>query len=417
MSSIVALVFLFARERQITPGLLLVGQLALPTLGFAILQEENGEVRDGWLVLAAPIILALGMALGPHRHLPDVPPRSKPALRQFLLHAFWILSGLAVLHFALGGIPVFSASIETERFNLGNSGLGGFPSRAVLYAIPTVALLSISTVTNETKRVTISIWTLYVITQLGLGFKGAVVEIIMLAAMGYFVRVSRPKIKHMAIFFLSLLAALLYVEMIRALYATSATGGSGGFAYILDRATKQAIEPGYLALWHSPDFSGGISAYWHDMQILLARYLGVADSGDFTFDMLMSSIVTGTPLGMGMFIVPVTVGGTVYLMFTLPTPIVVGALVCLGYAWSWAVASLRGELTILRAIFAAVAVVGLRIFVLNGNGAYLTINLAFGCLILLMCAVPSMYINRPSRLASVGRDPAGTTISRNRLHG
>lgn len=400
------MVFLLARERQITPGLLLLAQLSLPTLGFAILQEENGEVRDGWLVLMAPLVLAVGMALGPHRRVPTVPSQTSPMLSQFLIHAFWILSGLAVMHFVLGGIPVFSERIETERFNLGGSGLAGFPSRAVLYAIPAIALLAASTVTNATKRPTIALWFLYVLTQLGLGFKGAVVEVIMLAAIGYFVRVNRPKLKHIMIFLFSLLIALVYVEVVRSLYATSSNSSSGGFAYILDRTTTQAIESGYLALWHSPDFSGGISAYWHDMRILVTRYLGNADSGDFTFDMLMSSIVTGTPLGIGMFIVPVTVGGTVYLMFSLATPVVVAVLAGIGYVWSWAVASLRGDLTILRAIFAAVAIVGLRMFVLNGNGAYLTINLAFGCLILLMCALPSLYMNRSHRLGVPAYSPA-----------
>lgn len=416
MSSILALVLLFIKERQITSGFLLIAQWSLPTLGFAILQAKNGEVRDGWLVLVAPLVVAVGMVLGPHRRSATVRSQTNPALSQFLIHAFWILAGLAVLHFALGGVPIFSANIETDRFNLGGSGLGGFPSRAVLYAIPVVALLSASTVTNATKKPTIALWGLFVLTQLGLGFKGGVVEVIVLAAMGYLIRVNRIKLKHMMMFLVSLLIAFVYVELVRSLYATSSGSSSDGFAYILDRATTQAIESGYLALWYSPEFSGGLSAYWHDMWILLARYFGKPDSGDFTFDMLMSSIVTGTPLGVGMFIVPVTVGGTVYLMFTLATPIVVGLLVLVGFAWSWAVALLRGDPPVVRAIFAAVAIVGLRMFVLNGNGAYLTINLAFACFILLMCALPSIYLNRSHRLGVPQNGPAAQA-SRNELRG
>jgi hypothetical protein len=401
--SIVAMFLLIVKDRQLTPGLLLIAQLSLPTLGFFILQTENGEVRDGWLVLAAPLIIAVGMMIGPQRKKTTESADSDPIFERFLVHAFWILFVLAMLHFALGGIPVFSSSIETERFNLGGSGLGGFPSRAVLYAIPAVALLSLSTVREATKRQTTAIWLLYVITQLGLGFKGAVVEIIILAAIGYLIRVSRPKLKHMAIFAASLLVAFIYVEVVRSLYATTSVGGTGGIEYMLDRATTQAIESGYLALWHSPDFSGGLSAFGHDFQQLLTRYLGMAEDGDYTFDMLMSSIVTGTPLGIGMFIVPVTVGGAVYLIFSLGTPFVIAVLATIGWAWSWAVASLRGKSTVLRSAFAAVLVIGVRIFVLNGNGAYLVINLSFAVFLLWMCAVPSLYMNRTHRLGGALR--------------
>lgn len=398
MSSILAVLLLIIRERRISPGLILIGQLALPTLGFAILQNNNGEVRDGWLVLAAPLIIAVGMALGRSPREAGELVSSEPVFAQFLKHAFCILSILAVLHFALGGIPVFSASIETDRFNLGSSGLGGFPSRAVLYGIPVVALLSLSTVNEATKRLTIAIWALYILTQLGLGFKGSALEIIVMAAIAYLIRIGTPKFKHMMLFALSLLVAFIYVEVVRSLYATTSASDAGGFEYILDRVTTEAIESGYLALWHSPDFSGGLSAFWHDSQQLVARYLGQADSGDYTFDMLMSSIVTGTPLGVGMFIVPVTVGGTVYLMFSLATPLVVAVLAAIGFAYSWAVATLRGKPSILRAIFAAVLIIGLRIFVLNGNGAYLAINLSFAIFLLWMCALPSLYMNRDHRL-------------------
>lgn len=398
MYSVAAVFLLLVRERQITPGLVLVAQLSLPTLGFAILQDRNGEVPGGWLVLAAPLVIAAGMALGPHRKVSNEYVHVSSGLSQFLVHAFWLLSVLAVLHFALGGIPVFSANVETERFNLGSSGLGGLPSRAVLYAIPIVALLSLSTLTEVTKRQTSAIWVLYIVTQLGLGFKGAVVEVLVIAAIAYLIRFKRPRARHVFLFGLSLVMALAYVEIVRSLYATTSKGGPGGVGYILDRATTQAIESGYLALLYSPDFAGAASVYLHDFKQLLSRYLGASDNGDYTFDMLMSSIVTGTPLGMGMFIVPVTVGGTVYLMFSLPAPLAVGVLIVIGYVWSWAVASFHGETTVIRLILAGTLIIGLRLFVLNGNGAYLTINLLFSLFLLWICAWPALGIGRSNRL-------------------
>lgn len=396
--SILAMILVLIRDRRVSPGLLLIAQLLLPTIGFYILQMEDGEVRDGWLVLAAPVFVAAGMILGPRRKSEIDPAICDPIFPRFLIHAFWIMTVLAALHFAIGGIPVLSASVETDRFNLGGSGLGGFPSRAVLYAIPALALLSLSTVSAATKRQTIAIWALYVLTQLGLGFKGAVLEVIVLAAIGYLIRVARPRFKHMAMLALSLVGAFIYVEVVRSLYATTSVGGPDGLQYILERSTTQAIESGYLALWNSPDFSGGLSAFWHDLQTLIIRYLGMANDGDYTFDMLMSSIVTGTPLGIGRFIVPVTVGGAVYLMFSLGTPLVIIVLGALGCAWSWAVAGLRRNPTVFRGTLAAVAIIGLRMFLLNGNGAYLMINLTFVILLLWMCALPSWFVSRKDRL-------------------
>ncbi|WP_427172301.1 hypothetical protein [Arthrobacter sp. 92] len=374
---------------------------------------ENGEVRNGWLVLAAPVFVAAGMMLGPRRK-PEVDSTiCDPVFPRFLIHSFWILLVLAALHFAIGGIPVLSANVETDRFNLGGSGLGGFPSRAVLYAIPAVALLSLSTVRAATKRQTIAIWMLYVLTQLGLGFKGAVLEIIVLAGIGYLIRVARPRFKHMAILIVGLVGAFIYVDVVRSLYATTAGGGPGGLQYIWDRSTTQAIESGYLALWNSPDFSGGLSAFWHDLQTLLMRYAGAANDGDYTFDMLMSSIVTGTPLGAGMFIVPVTVGGTVYLMFSLATPVVIAVLGAIGWTWSWAVAGLRCNPTLFRGTFAAVFIIGLRMFLLNGNGAYLVINLMFVVVLLWICALPSWLISRKRRLGTaIEMDPRTSTTTR-----
>ncbi|WP_426996761.1 hypothetical protein [Pseudarthrobacter sp. N5] len=391
MYSIAAILLVYIKERRITPGALLIAQLSLPTIGFQLLQTQNGDVPKGWLVLIAPLLVAMGMCLGPKRAKSEVDLRElRPDISDFLKHAFWILGILAVLHFAIGGIPVFSASVETERFNLGGSGLGGFPSRAVLYAIPAMALLSLSTVTERTMKSTIAIWILYISTQLALGFKGAVLEIILLAAIAYLIRITRPKLRHIAIFALGLSAALLYVEIVRSLYATTSSG-SDNVSYLIERSTTQAIESGYLALWYAPEFSTGDSAFWHDFQQLIARYVGMADSGDYTFDMLMSSIVTGTPLGVGMFIVPVTVGGTVYLMFSLEASFVVPALIAIGWIWTWAISAIRQHASIFVAILSCVAIIGLRMFLLNGNGAYLLINLAFVIVMLWICALPSWY--------------------------
>lgn len=387
MYSVIAIVMVWVRDRRISPGMLLLAQLALPTVGFYLLQKQDGNVSGGTFVLLAPALIALGMVLGPTAQTRIFTGSKNHKLHSYLKIAFSVVFILAILHFALGGIPVLSDSVETQRFNLGASGLGGFPSRAVLYALPALALISLATVTSATQRITIGIWALYVVTRLAMGFKGALLEVIFLVTIAYLIRIGKPKAKHLALLAAGLIGALIYVEAVRSLYATSATGADN-VAYILDRSTKQAIESGYLALFYSPDLASGSTAFWSDFQQLLSRYTGNAGSGDYTFDMLMSSIVTGTPLGVGKFIVPVTVGGAVYLLFSMPIPAAALALVILGWVWSWAIQALRRLDSIFAGVAAALLIAGIRMFILNGNGAYLIINLIFTACLLWMCAIP-----------------------------
>lgn len=393
MFSIISIILLQFRDRRVTPALLLLIQLALPTLGFAFLQELHGDVPNGWVVLSAPLFVAIGMILWPRGNGTVLTVGRQFDMGMFLRHALVVLTGLAVVHFAIGGIPAFSASLETERFNLGGSGLGGFPSRAVMYALPALALISLATVTDSTKRITVITWSVFIATRLAMGFKGALLEVVFLGVVAYLIRVGKPKFRHLALFVAGLGVALLYVELLRSQYATSGSNATG-WAYLLHRSTSQAIESGYMALWYSPEVGLGDPIFWYDLKQLLLRYLGMSEAGDYTFDMLISSLITGTPLGVGMFVVPVTVGGAVYLLFSMDVPLVLVTLVALGLAWSWAVSSVSHKGSVLICAVAAVAIIGIRMFLLNGNGAYLVINLTFTVAMLWMCALPTWFVGR-----------------------
>lgn len=401
MIAVVALMILFIRYRTVTSGMVAVVQLILPTIGFSILEGENGSVAGDWLVQLAPLVFAAGMILYPRvtaeaagaapvhhstrgndtlmnrvRHLDFA------KVNRFLFFSLWVLGALAVLHFLLGGIPVLSADVETQRFSLGASGLGGFPSRAVMYCIPAVALIALATITRSTMRMTIAVWILYVVTQLLLGFKGALIEVVTTAIIGYLVRVRKPR---KAVLLWLLVAAglgALYVNFIASLYTTMAET-SGGFDYIVRRATVGAIEAGYDAMRDLYPAAPDGPVFWHDLTVLLQRYTGTATQDGYTFDTLASSMMTGTPLGAGYFIVPVTVGGAVYLLFSTSPLISLAILLALGWLWSKAVAWLRVSASLKSIIIGALLLAGIRIFVLNGNGAYLLINLTFSAAIML----------------------------------
>lgn len=406
MFSILGMLALVLRYRTVTSGMVVVGLLALPTFGFLLLENENGTVNGDWLVQIAPMLVGIGMMIHSRRSVlnnndPELNTANFEklllagkvvALPRFLNGCLWLLAILAILHFAIGGIPVLTADVETQRFGLGNSGLGGLPSRAVLYCIPAVALVSLATVSRRTRRVTISIWALYAITQLGLGFKGALLEVGTTAMIGYLIRVKKPKFIVLACMAIALFAGGLYVDFVRTLYTTTAAG-SNGFDYLIKRSTTDAIQAGYLALHSFPGQSINYSVFTHDFGVLTQRYLGIGSGDDYTFDMLMSSITTGTPLGAGNFIVPVTVGGPVYLLFSMPELLAVPLLILLGWLWYQAVAWLRSLSSLAAIVTGALMILGIQTFLLNGNGAYLLINLTFSGLML--TAIGMITARRP----------------------
>ncbi|WP_422935380.1 hypothetical protein [Sinomonas sp. P47F7] len=408
MFSVLGMLALLLRYRTLTSGMVAVGLLALPTFGFLLLENENGTVEGDWLVQISPLLVGAGMMIHSRRRvLSKEDPELNSArfdnlllagkviaLPRFLNGCLWLLAILAVLHFAIGGIPVFTADVETQRFGLGNSGLGGLPSRAVLYCIPAVALISLATVSTRTRRVTMSIWLLYAISQLGLGFKGALLEVGTTAMIGYLIRVRKPKFAVLVCMAAALLAGGLYVDFIRTLYTTTASG-SGGFDYLIRRSTVDAIQSGYLALHNFPGQSISYSVFAHDFDVLMHRYLGIGSTDDYTFDMLMSSITTGTPLGAGNFIVPVTVGGSVYLLFSMPELFAVLFLILIGWLWYQAVDWLRSVSSLTMIIIGALIILGIQTFLLNGNGAYLIINLAFSGAMLLIIGL--ITIRSPAR--------------------
>lgn len=398
MLSVISILTVLWKEKRFGATVVLLTQLALPTYGFYVLQREMGTVEDGWLVLAAPALFAAGALWVTAPRESNRERGIERWLPIFLRHSFVILGVLALLHFSAVGITLFSPVVETSRFDLGGSGGAGFPSRAVLFGIPTLALLSIATLTHETRRITLFIWVLFTASQVAMGFKGALIEVLAIGAIGYFINVGNPRRRVLALFALGFLGALLYVQFVGAKYGTL-SGSGNGLAYIVDRSTTQAIQGGYSALNIRRTMPEG-SVFAQDMHVLLARYTGSKNATDYPFDSLISSLITGTPLRQGLFIVPVTVGGTVYLIFSVAVPVVVLILVLLGFIWSKLLRVIRFPKNVFAASAAAVLLYGIRVFLMNGGGAYLVINLAFTFVMLCLCSLPSFFMSALARRRS-----------------
>ncbi|KQQ28372.1 hypothetical protein [Frondihabitans sp. Leaf304] len=367
--------------RRLEATVILLIQWGLPTLGFLILEMDRGFVKNGWLVLCAPILFLFGAAIV--RSRTSVLKDDQTWLLPFLKASMSVVLLLAIIHFASVGIPVLQANVETSRFEVGGSGYAGLPSRGVLYALPCLTLLSLATLRPSTRKVTSCIWLLFFLTQVALGFKGALVEVLIVTAIGYAVG-HRFKVWQILVFAASGIVALFYVQFVGAKYATLA--GGSGLDYILRRSTSDAIIAGYVAMTSRPvGLTQRASVLYTDFGVLLDRYIHGGTS--YTFDELVSSVVTGTPITPGAFLVPVTVGGPVYLLYSLPVLAAAIVLIALGGSWSWMLGLLAEPPSALLAVLATVSIYGIRVFLLNGNGSYLFINMAFTGLILVVCSV------------------------------
>lgn len=366
---------------------IMLAQWILPTVGFALLVQDRGQVRGTAVVLLAPFIFAAGVFLASRvgsRGL--VAESDEPAwLPSFLRGCILVLGVLAVLHFSAVGIPLLSSSVETSRFDIGSSGLGGFPSRAVLYALPIAALIGLATIRDASKRSAITLWVLFAVTQVFLGFKGGLIEVLIITALGLAIRYGRLGFKQLAGFAVGAVVAIGYVTYVGSKYQTLA-GSDAGIAYVVRRSTSDAIIAGYTALTARPvGISDHTSVLLRDLGVLFGRYLGTAPEG-YSFDELVSSVVTGTPIQRGAFLVPVTVGGPVYLLYSMPVLACILVLLALGIVWRSAVVRLRQASGPLVTVSAGVLVYGIRLFLMNGNGAYLLINLTFTLGLLVICA-------------------------------
>jgi hypothetical protein len=87
--------------------------------------------------------------------------------------------------------------------------------------------------------------------------------------------------------------------------------------------------------------------------------------------------LTGTPPSREYFIVPVTIGGPIYLLLTGGILLTVSILVILGFLWSKGSAMIRNPSSHFVGVQLALFLETLSVFLTNGNGAYLLINTGF----------------------------------------
>lgn len=405
-------------ERGIGPTFLLIAMVIPTQLGFYAVSASRGWPNSSWVVVAMPGLLLLGAgtycSLRSRGRLPGIwqaapaPNFTDVKLTRALWTCLAVVAAGAAYHFAVGGVAVFSQQVETQRFNFEASGALGAPSRLALYGMPLMALVVLAARRRVPRSLVIATLSAYAITSLALGFKSALADVTVTALVAWSCTGAlRPKAQFRTIL-AAAAASLLAATAIGQRYGTLQASGGVSLNYLWERLTFIAAEPGWQALAQASAITQGRSAVLMDLKYFAGRYLRLPMGQDFPLDLTVSSVITHTPLSGHSFLVPVTVGGATYLSLSMGAVLAGFALAGIGWIWARAAARL-GAAVRLRQMFVSAALLhGLRIFILNGGGVYVAINVGATCLLLLAI---SALVSGPLPFA-VRRRPAVLGVGR-----
>jgi uncharacterized membrane protein YqaE (UPF0057 family) len=392
---------------------LLLVVISLASVGLSLLCDSFGYVPLSVFIIFAPTFVVAGMLVAETRSLQKTAQSVPTPKSKFLWAASIVIGALSIYHVAITGIALFSTNVELDRFNFGASGLFGLPSRSVLLGLPALALYTVAKYSPDKKNVTLFVWSLFTITQFSLGFKGAMFSIVSTLILGFLISGRLSMLRLTMLSLIGVTASSIYVLSVAASYGTLRSSNLN-IQLIIDRVTLETARPQYLALrmQETLNLLTG-SAFWHDMSVLLERYL-TGFTPSLTVESIVSATLTGTPPSREYFIVPVTLGGPVYILLTGGVALTIAILFILGFFWSRSTLALKQTQSDLIGVLLALFLDGLKVFLTNGNGAYLTINLAFTAL--LFTGIALFYRPKPPiarifvklRKAEVGIDHAKT---------
>jgi hypothetical protein len=351
----------------------------LPVIGFALISSRVGLPNYGNLVLLAPLFLVLGFMLGKlfkPREFEYFEAREEKHHGTELQIMVAVFSCFALYHFYVTGITLLKNDIETARFDFSASGLLGIPSRSFLYAIPILALYSAIFFEKKISKITYILWVVFLLTQIFGGFKGGLFTVFESLIFAIILRARMSSSKLLLVISAGLVASIVYVILVGSSYQTLASG-TLDLGYIAFRTTEQAAESGHLALAMQEMLSLQIGpAFWHDLSVLFGKYSSGAATM-LTVESIVSATLSGVRPEVGNFIVPVTLGGPVYFLLTGGPALLMVGMLLIGLALTILIRRLKTEQSLMARLGAITVIEGLRIFLLNGNGAYLAINLAF----------------------------------------
>jgi len=322
------------------------------------------------------------------------PSRTAPGLRLF----GWIVVMLTAYHFVVAGVPLFSADIETSRFDFTSSGLLGIPGRMFLFGLPfTVLLVTVASggkLLQVSRAFVIFAWCAYAAANLLGGFKGGLVSVLTTMLLARSIT-SRPlSLRRMVVGWriVVIVIALLYGGVISLRYRSLGLNSPADVVpYLAARATVSAAEPGYLVFARFGTDGTGGELFTQDTKYFLTKYLPflpLEQSVAFPFEKTISAALSRTPISSTAFIVPVTIGAFPELVANLGIGIALSGMFLIGVVLSHLVSRAQRCTTALKGALFALAVYFLQIYILNGDLVYSFLNLSLmGVLLLLLYGV------------------------------
>src|SRR5687767_10222921 len=101
---------------RLTPFLLVIVSQATTLVGFVLLDLKEGRLLSVLFALSL-VFLLLGYVLERRRVSASVSPVESGPATVRAVYLFWaVVVGLVAYHFAVGGVPLFSSAVATQRF-------------------------------------------------------------------------------------------------------------------------------------------------------------------------------------------------------------------------------------------------------------------------------------------------------------
>lgn len=292
---------------------------------------------------------------------------------------------LVAVHFAVGGVPLFSSDVETIRFQLANSGFFGVPSRAYLFGLPILVLAyaSLPRLSRRDRVVFLLLVTTFVVSRLLGGLKSGLWEVTLVVLLAHIVHIgavppvlSRPVVRRA----LLVVIAVLFAAYLGTQYSTVQVRSMRGAAdYLAARLTVGTVGAGeYAVEGHALDRDGsrlgGDFLYYLDRYSSgLPRRLGLFVPPRFDTSRLISTGSQGLPPDTLAYVSPVAPGLAPSLFLDWAWLGVIVGMAAAGYVLRW----LQWRAIVTTGMSAGVWAAGaliLMYIITNGTAGYYVVN-------------------------------------------
>lgn len=312
----------------------------------------DGNPGPSFLIVLGLALTVAGMGL--HRAIagPVRGPSNGELLEARFPSAYLLVIGLfagivwafVVYHYAVGGIPLFSSSVETLRFDLARSGLLGIPSRMqaigilfVLFLLGTYAQRVVRR-PRYARRLLLIMYALTAVTLLLSGFKSSLIVLIeVLVISNTYVPAWRHR-ERIPVRVLALYSAVALgaVVVIAAVYAAYRDVDIDVVSRVVERIFYVSGRPFYFVVSEYVPANGSTHGHllWLDIQYLLGQLGLISNYVDLTGSQVISSALHGRS-SLAEFVVPTTINiyGWLYVEWGA-AGLAVGSFV-LGVGLSW----------------------------------------------------------------------------------